>query len=757
MKAAAKQIALEAAKRAANEGGKLAFEAAVEQPLRLLGDAAEAGCQLTPLGLFNMGLGIVNLAVGATGLGVGIFNAYQVLKVKKDLGLLQIQTASIGVKTLEGLEKNAAEVRRVGAGLSADISKLSSQLGGLVIAEGKQTRVALEEMKAQLDLRLDRVDLAMGWVGKMVTKLAEKQGALSQQLAELQEGVRGLHALHKSAEHEEFQTSITLVADLYRDVLFQLQSGGCGSVECQELQREAKKLAAWTLPRLRRYAPGDLRRAPFMVAQVYALVAEVDARVLGEMLKLGANAQEGPVTVQSRQRPLCVQKLATLAHEVEMEARALLDTHASSPYALAVDVAPILSQYALLHRSIEAKQGVGRPVVFELHEASLAVAGPQVAVSWNDGLTNMRILSSVLASAGKDGGGSEWLEVRTVADVLWLAEVLEKPFEECQLADMRGVRKQVLLDALGVPQGLGDGCALEGDGLAALRTLAMPRLRESVEGAVNASFGSLETPLVMPTWPEVAGIVKEALQRLAVVDAERAEEEAQEHGKLLASVSYDTTVVVWDWAAGLPVRTLEASTDSQIAWSPDGQTLATASNDGTVGLWSVETGQRLHEWKAGDGPFWQACVAWSPNGGLLGIGKYEGIDIWDSRTGARVKQMEGHTSQITGLAWQPEGNMLASASWDKTAKVWDVPSGQPVQTITAHTKTTRSVCWSPDGRKLATAADDGLGYLWDLTDVAHSLRKLAGHSKGIYSVAWSPNGQTVATASEDTTVGLWQA
>lgn len=516
MKAATKDIGLAAAKGAASEAGKQALDAAVVQPLKLVGAVAEVGCQLTPLGLFNMGLGIANLAIGATSLGVGIFNAYQVLKVKNDLGALQLQTTSIGVKTQEGLEKTqeglenvAAEVRSVGVGLSADISRLSSQLGGLVIAEGEQTRVALREVKEQLNLRLHRVDLVLGWVGTLVTVLGEQQGALSQQLAELHEdlrrGFQGLHALHKSAEQEEFQASIALVADIYRDVLFELQSGGGSAEECQELQRASKRLAAWTSSKLGRYALGDLRRAPLMVARVYALVTEVDARILGEMLTGGSgSALEGLTAEDSPHRRLCVQKLATLAREVELEARALIATQASSAYALAVDVAPILSQYALLHRSIEAKQGAGRPVIFELQEASLAAGEPHVAVRWDDGLANMRVLCSIMASDKKyEPGGSDKMELRTVADVLWLAEVLERHPEECLLADMHSIKKRVLLDALGVPERLGDGSKLEGTELAALRALSLPHLREAVEDAVNASFGSLEMPLTLPTWSEV--------------------------------------------------------------------------------------------------------------------------------------------------------------------------------------------------------------------------------------------------------------
>ncbi|GAQ86530.1 hypothetical protein KFL_002950020 [Klebsormidium nitens] len=496
MKEALKQVALEVVKGAANEGGTQAVNAAIGQPLQLVGAAAEAGCQLTPLALLNMGLGVANLAVGATGLGVGIFNAYQVLKIKKGLGVLQLQTASIGVKMQAELGNVAAQVQSVGA----DVSRLSMQLEGLVIAEGAQTRIAISEMKHHLDLRLDRVDQLLVWVGKSV---AEKHDALSQQIAELQEDI---HALHRLAEEDELQCSMLRVATTYRDVLFQLPSGEGSAHECQELQRVAKDLAVLALSRLNRYKPGDLCRGPLMVARVYALVTEVDARILGEMQTKSANFADGLVPVQSSQRRLCVQKLADLARELEKEAHALLQSQACSPYALAVDVAPVLSRYALLHRSIEAKQGSGGPIVLELQEASLIAGEPQVAVRWDDGLDSMRVLCSALAS-GESGDGSEWLEVRTVADAMWFAELLGRRVEECLFADVHRIRRRVLLDALGVPETLGDGSKLDGTGLNALKAFSVLRLRKTTEAAVNAAFGSLETPLVMPAWTEVLEVI----------------------------------------------------------------------------------------------------------------------------------------------------------------------------------------------------------------------------------------------------------
>ena len=77
------------------------------------------------------------------------------------------------------------------------------------------------------------------------------------------------------------------------------------------------------------------------------------------------------------------------------------------------------------------------------------------------------------------------------------------------------------------------------------------------------------------------------------------------------------------------------------------------------------------------------------------------------------RTLKGHASNVPGVAWSPDGKRLATASWDRTAKVWDAASGQELLTLGGHTGDVNSVAWSPDGKWLATASGDWTAKVWD--------------------------------------------
>jgi WD40 repeat protein len=77
-----------------------------------------------------------------------------------------------------------------------------------------------------------------------------------------------------------------------------------------------------------------------------------------------------------------------------------------------------------------------------------------------------------------------------------------------------------------------------------------------------------------------------------------------------------------------------------------------------------------------------------------------------------VRILIGHTSEVEGVAFSPDGTMLATASADGTARLWEVPGCTPVSTLTGHTSSVNAVAFSPDGAMLATASADGTAQLW---------------------------------------------
>ena len=242
-------------------------------------------------------------------------------------------------------------------------------------------------------------------------------------------------------------------------------------------------------------------------------------------------------------------------------------------------------------------------------------------------------------------------------------------------------------------------------------------------------------------------------------------------GQRLASASGDRTVKVWDATSGQETLSLKGHTLPLrcVAFSADGKRLASASGDpihlgtsGEVKVWDATSGQETLTLKGHTGSV--SSVAFSADGKRLATASHDQtVKVWDAATGQETFTLKGHTNMVTSVAFSPDGKLLASAGGDQfnfatpgVVKVWNGTSGQEALTLKGHTDPVLSVAFSPDGKRLASASRDQTVKVWDVTSGQETLT-LKGHTGRVSSVAFSPDGKRLASASFDQTVKVWDA
>ena len=215
--------------------------------------------------------------------------------------------------------------------------------------------------------------------------------------------------------------------------------------------------------------------------------------------------------------------------------------------------------------------------------------------------------------------------------------------------------------------------------------------------------------------------------------------------------------ILWDLTTGQPQAVLNrhAAGVFSLAFSPDGDRLATASADGTVKIWDAATGAEERTLRGHNGKV--RAVAWRPDGKqLASAGDRGDIFIWDAATGAHVSTLTSTPQIIFDVAWSPDGDRLASASADGTVRLWDVTAGHIIDTFVGHKSFVRSISWHPEGRRLASAAfGNNKIIIWD-TETGEAELTLTGHTDWIYHVEWDASGTRLLSAAKDNTARIWQ-
>ncbi|MCI0461186.1 MAG: trypsin-like peptidase domain-containing protein [Gemmataceae bacterium] len=189
----------------------------------------------------------------------------------------------------------------------------------------------------------------------------------------------------------------------------------------------------------------------------------------------------------------------------------------------------------------------------------------------------------------------------------------------------------------------------------------------------------------------------------------------------------------------------------QVAFAPDGATLASTDAEGNVIVWDITTAKERARWKAPKGS--ATTVTFSPDGNLLAAaGSDQVIRLWEAASGKEVRQLQGHQRAVRCLVFAPDGSTLASSGEDLTVRLWDVTTGKERARLKDGA---RCVAFAPDGKTLASdGGNEKVVRLWNVA-TGKQLAKFRGHAGGIFALAFAPDGKTLASASSDKTVKLW--
>jgi WD40 repeat protein len=248
-------------------------------------------------------------------------------------------------------------------------------------------------------------------------------------------------------------------------------------------------------------------------------------------------------------------------------------------------------------------------------------------------------------------------------------------------------------------------------------------------------------------------------------------------GHTAASAGLDQNVRIWDVATGASLRVLSGHFGHlySVAFSPDGKMLASGGGDWLenvypvepgrpeIKVWDTANGRELKSWLAGkrdvvglafspDGQtLASASGAWMAGPGRLVAGE---ATVWDPLTGKALQTLSGHTAPLSGLAFSPDGRRLLTSSWDRTLKLWDLRKGREIRTLRGHRDWVRGAAFSPDGRRIASGGADAVAKVWD-ANTGDEILTLRGHTQAVMSVCFSPDGRRLASAGGDQVVKVW--
>ncbi len=233
-------------------------------------------------------------------------------------------------------------------------------------------------------------------------------------------------------------------------------------------------------------------------------------------------------------------------------------------------------------------------------------------------------------------------------------------------------------------------------------------------------------------------------------------------GSALVAAGYHE-LTEWSSADSALVRRLPGTSERlyDLAFSPDGKWLATASGDpgqyGRVQLWKASPdGTAEIESELAEGPDAFFGVAFSPDGRLVAAaGADRSVRVWNVETGESVLAIEDHADWVLDVGFSADGKRLASASRDKTAKVFDLEKREALVTFPGHAATVYCVAFTPDGM-VASGGEDNQIRIWNPEEDGKETAKIGGFGGAVFRLIATADGKQWAACSADKTVRLFE-